>query len=107
MEEALKMTVYILNRVPTKAFSKPSFELSKCWKSSLRHIRVWGCSSEVRIYNPQEKRLETLLGISLVMLKNQIVIDSSYCTRMVESKNTKFLENTLIRRGDQITGLSF
>ena len=51
--EALKTTVYILNQVPTKAVPKTPFELMKYWKPSLRHMCVWGCSSEVRIYNPQ------------------------------------------------------
>ena len=50
--ETLKTVVYILNRVPTKAVSKTPFESFKGWKPSLRHIRVWGCPSEVRIYNP-------------------------------------------------------
>ena len=50
--EALRTTVYILNRVPTKVVPKTPFELFKGWKPSLRHIRIWGCSSEVRIYNP-------------------------------------------------------
>ena len=56
--EALKTVVYILNRVPTKAVPKMPLELLKCWKLSLRHMRVWGCSSEVKIYNPQEKKLD-------------------------------------------------
>ena len=62
--DALKMTVYILNRVPTKVVSKTPFELWKNWKSSLRHMRVWGCPYEVRIYNPHEKKLNprTLSG---------------------------------------------
>ena len=38
--EALKTTMYILNRVPTKAVPKTPFELFKGWKPSLRHIRV-------------------------------------------------------------------
>ena len=38
--ETLKTVVYILNRVPTKAISKTSFESFKDWKPSLRHIRV-------------------------------------------------------------------
>ena len=50
--EALKTAVYILNRIPTKVVPKTPFELFKGWKLSLRHIRVWGCPSEVRIYNP-------------------------------------------------------
>ena len=56
--EALKTTVYILNRVPTKAVRKTPFELLKGWKPSLRHMRAWGCASKVRIYNPQEKKLD-------------------------------------------------
>ena len=50
--DAHKMDAYKLNRVPTKAVSMIPFELFKGWKSSLRHIRIWGCPSEVRIYNP-------------------------------------------------------
>ena len=56
--EALKTTVYILNRVLTKVFQKTLFELFKGWKPSLQHICVWGCPSEVRIYNPKEKKLD-------------------------------------------------
>ena len=51
--EALKTIAYILNRVPTKAVSKTPFELFKGWKPSLRHMLVWGCLFEIRIYNPQ------------------------------------------------------
>ena len=55
--ESPKTTTYILNQVRTKALPKIPFELFKGWKPSLTHIRVWGCLSEVRIYNPQEKKL--------------------------------------------------
>ena len=56
--KTLNTGVCILNRVPTKAVSKAPFESLKGWKPSLRHIRVWGCPFEVRIYNPQEKKLD-------------------------------------------------
>ena len=56
--KALKMTVYILNRVPTKVVPKTPFELWKGWKSSLWHTHVWGCSFEIRVDNPQEKKLD-------------------------------------------------
>ena len=56
--DALKTAVYILNCVPTKVFPKTPFKLWKNWKPSLRHMRVWGCPSEVRIYNPHEKKLD-------------------------------------------------
>ena len=38
--EALKTTMYILNRVPTKVVPKTPFELFKGWKSSLKHMHV-------------------------------------------------------------------
>ena len=49
--EDLKTTVYILNQVPTKVVPKTPFELWKGWKLSLRHIRIWGYPSKVRVYN--------------------------------------------------------
>ena len=77
--EALKTIVYILNRVSTKAISKTTFELFKGWKPSLRHIRIWGCPFEVKIYNRQEKKNYTQglsVGISLDMSKSPKGIDS-------------------------------
>ena len=58
--EALKIAayIYILNWVPTKAIPKTPFELFKGWKVSLQHILIWGCTFKVRIYNPQERKLE-------------------------------------------------
>ena len=99
--KALKTTVYILNRVPTKAIPKTPFELWKGWKPSLRHIRVWGCPFEVRVYNPQKKKQDPRT-ISAYFIG---CVESSkgykfYCpshrTRIVESRNAKFLENDLI-----------
>ena len=99
--EALKTTMYILNRVPTKVVPKTPFELWKGWKPSLRHIRVWGCPSEVRIYNPQEKKLDprtiSAYFIGYVeMSKWYRFYYPSHNTRIVESRNAKFLENDLI-----------
>lgn len=104
--EALKTAMYILNRVPTKIVSKTPFELWKGWKPSLRHMRVWGCPSEVRVYNPQEKKLDprTVSGYFIGYAEKSKGY-RSYCpsnhTRIVESKNAKFLENDLISGRDQ------
>ena len=75
---AIKTTAYILNWFPAKVVSKTPFELFKDWKPSLRHILVWGCPSEVRIYNPQEKKLDQglLVGISLDMPRSLRVTSS-------------------------------
>ena len=57
--EALKTAMYILNRVPSKAIPKTPFELWTSRKPSLRHIQIWGCPAEARIYNPHEKKLDS------------------------------------------------
>ncbi|RVW62445.1 Retrovirus-related Pol polyprotein from transposon TNT 1-94 [Vitis vinifera] len=108
--EALKTAVYILNRVPTKAVPKTPFELLKGWKPSLRHMRVWGCSSEVRIYNPQEKKLDprTISGYFIGYAeksKGYRFYCPSHNTRIVESRNAKFLEYDLVSGSDQFRNI--
>ena len=56
---ALKTANYLLNRVPSKAVQKTPFELWTNRKPSLRHLHVWGCPAEARIYNPHEKKLDS------------------------------------------------
>jgi hypothetical protein len=56
--EGLKNIVYLLNRVSTKAVPKALFELWTGRKSSLKHLHVWGCPTEARIYNPHENKLD-------------------------------------------------
>lgn len=56
--ETLKMVIYILNHVPSKELPKTPFELWTGKKPSLNHFRVWGCQSEVRIYNSHERKLD-------------------------------------------------
>ncbi|KAL4366702.1 hypothetical protein GQ457_05G014270 [Hibiscus cannabinus] len=81
------------------------FELFKGWKPSLRHIRVWGCPSEVRIYNPQEKKLgpRTISGYFIGYAeksKGYRFYYPSHNTRIVESRNAKFLENDSVSESD-------
>ena len=108
--DALKTAVYILNRVPTKAVPKTPFEIWKGWKPSLRHMRVWGCPSEVRIYNPHEKKLDlrTLSGFFIGYAKTSKgyrFYCPSHSTRIVESRNAKFLENDMISGRDRFRDL--
>ena len=105
--EALKTIVYIINRVPTKVVQKTPFELFKGWKPSLRHIRVWGCPFEVRIYNPQEKKRDprTISGHFIgytEKFRGYIFYCPSNTTRIVELRNAKVLENDLIGGSGQI-----
>ena len=72
----------------------------------MRHIRVWGCPSEVRIYNPQEKKLDPRT-ISAYFIgyaersKGYRFYCPSHSTRIVELRNAKFLDNDLISGSDR------
>ncbi|KAF7812814.1 Retrovirus-related Pol polyprotein from transposon TNT 1-94 [Senna tora] len=108
--EALKIAVYIQNRVPTKAVSKTPFEIWKGWKPSLNHIRVWGCPAEVRVYNPHEKKLD-LRTISAYFVgyaersKGYKFYCPTHTLKFVESRNAKFLENDTFSGSDQFHDL--
>ena len=56
--EALRTASYILNQVSSKSIPKTPFELWSRRKPNLHHFRIWGCKAEVRIYNPQIKKLD-------------------------------------------------
>ena len=73
---ALKTVAYISYRVPTKVVLLTPFELWNGWKPSLQHMRVWGCSFEVRIYNLHENIFHprTLNGFFIATLKHLRVI---------------------------------
>ena len=109
--EALKTTVYILNHVPTKAILKTHFVLFKGWKPSLKHMRVWGCPSEVRIYNPLEKKLDQgtssgyFIGYAKRFKGYRFYYPYHITRRIVELINGKFLENDLINGSDQLRDL--
>ena len=56
---ALKTTVYLLNRIPSKAVPKTPFKLWTGRKPSLRELHVWGCPAEALVYNPHEMKLDS------------------------------------------------
>ena len=57
--EALKNATYILNRVPTKATAKISYELWMGRKPSLKYLHIWGCLAEAMPYRPNETKLDS------------------------------------------------
>ncbi|RVW67331.1 Retrovirus-related Pol polyprotein from transposon TNT 1-94 [Vitis vinifera] len=96
----------INGHVPTKVVPKTPFELWKGWKSSLRHICIWGCPSEVRVYNPQEKKLDPRTFSAYFIgyaegSKGYRFYYPSHNIRIVELRNAKFLENDLISGSDR------
>ena len=56
--EALKTTIYILNRVPSKSVPKTPYELWTGREPSLNHFRVWGCPAETKVFNPNIRKLD-------------------------------------------------
>ena len=96
---ALKTAAYLLNRVPTKAVQKTPFELWTGRKPSLRHLHVWGCPAEARVYNPQEKKLDsrTVSGYFIgypEKSKGYRFYCPNHSPKIIETGNAKFLENT-------------
>ena len=104
--EAIKTAVYILNRVPSKAITKTLFELWKGWKPSLRHTHIWGCPSEVRVYNPHLKKLDTRIVSCFFIgyaesFKGYRFYCSTHIPKIIEARNAKFLE------GNESSGSDF
>lgn len=58
--EAVKIALYILNKVPSKSRLKTPVELWVERKPSPNHFYVWGYRAKVRIYNPSKKKRLTL-----------------------------------------------
>ena len=108
---SLRTAMYLLNRVPSKAVSKTPFELWTGRKPSLRHLHVWGCPAEVRVYNPQEKKLDfrTISGYFIrypEKSKGYRFYCPNHSTRIVESGNARFIENCDISGSDQMRNVS-
>jgi hypothetical protein len=56
--EELKTVAHILNRVTSK-LSKTPYELWIERKDSLNYLHVWDCTTELKIFNPNIKKLES------------------------------------------------
>ncbi|GJV32543.1 retrovirus-related pol polyprotein from transposon TNT 1-94 [Tanacetum coccineum] len=94
---ALRTAVYLLNRVPSKLVKKTDFDLWTGRRPSLRRLHVWGCLTEVRVYNPQEKKLDsrTVSGYFIgypEKSKGYRFYCPNHSSRIIETSNAKFLE---------------
>ena len=95
--------MYFLNKVPCKVVQKTPFELWRGRKTSLRHLHVWGCATEIRYYNPQEKKLDakTINGYFIgypEKSKGFRFYSLNHTTRIIESGNARLVEN------DEVSG---
>ena len=81
-----------MNRIPTKAVPKTPFELWTNRTPSIRHLHVWDCQAEIRIYNPQERKLDarTISGYFIgcpEKSKGYMFYCPNHSMRIVETEN--------------------
>jgi hypothetical protein len=57
--EALKTTIHILNRVPSKLVPKTPYDLWTGREPSLNQLCVWGCPVEAKVFNPNIGKLDS------------------------------------------------
>jgi transposase InsO family protein len=55
---ALKITIHILNRVPSKSVPKTQYEFWTGRIPSLNHLRVWGSPAEAKVFNLNIEKLD-------------------------------------------------
>ena len=98
--------MYLLNRVPSKAVPKTHFELWTVRKPSLRHLHVWGCPAEVRIYNPHEKKLDSRMVsyyfIGYFERSKGYKFYDPITKSIFESGNARFFEDVEFAREDKV-----
>ena len=93
--------MYLFNRVPSKAIPKKLFEPWTNRTPSIRHLHVWGFQAEIRIYNPQERKLDarTISGYFIIYPENSkgyIFYCPNHSMSIVETGNTRFIKNSEI-----------
>ena len=103
----LKTAVYLLNRISSKTVPKTPFELWTRRKPSLKHLHVWSCPAEARVYNPYEKKLDLrIISGYFISYPEKSKGFRFYCpnhsTRIVETGNVRFIENGEISGSDNL-----
>jgi len=64
---------------------------------SIRNLHVWGCQTEIRVYNPQQRKFDarTISGYFISYLeksKGYMFYFPNYSMRIVETGNVRFVE---------------
>jgi hypothetical protein len=95
--EALKTAAHIINRVPSKPVLKTPYELWTGRKSSINYLHIWGCPTEVKIFNPQLGKLDPktircyFIGYP-DKSKGYLFYYSECTTKFIDTRHTVFLE---------------
>jgi hypothetical protein len=101
--EALKTTVHILNRVPSKSVPKTPYKLWAERKPSLRHLRVGGCRAEAKVFNPNIRKLDPkTVSCHFIGYPDRSKGCRFYCpnnhVKIMETRHVVFFENDGISR---------
>jgi hypothetical protein len=91
---ALETAIYLLNRVPTKSAPNTPYELWTGKKSSLNHIKIWGCSSHVRKSNVDKlgPRSDRCLFVGYPKMSTGFYFYNPSEQKVFVSRNAIFLE---------------
>ncbi|RDY08255.1 Copia protein, partial [Mucuna pruriens] len=109
--EALKITVYILNRVPTKAVNKTPYELWIGKKPSIKHLHIWGCPADARPYRPPERKLDSRIVscyfVSYVECSRGYKFYDPTSRSFFEIRNKRILEEVEFGKEENIRNVVF
>ena len=110
--EALKTTIHILNRVPSKSVPKTPYELWTGKEPSLNYLRVWGCLAEAKVFNPNIGKLDSkTVSCHFIGYPEKSKGYRFYCpdrqTKFVETRHAVFLEKDMIRGSMVAREISF
>ncbi|RDY12697.1 hypothetical protein CR513_02468, partial [Mucuna pruriens] len=109
--EALKIVVYILNKVPTKAVNKTPNELWTSKKPSVKYLHIWGCPAEARSYRPHERKLDSrtisYYFVGYVGRSQGFKFYDPTSRSPFETGNVRFLEEVEFEKEDNIRNVVF
>ena len=96
--EALKTAAHILNQVPSKSVPKTPYELWTGRKPTLNYLKVWGCPAEAKLFDPQQKKLDSkTVSCRFIGYPDKSKGYRFYCpsrfTKFVETRQAVFLED--------------
>jgi len=100
--KALKTAIHILNRVPSKSVPKTPYELWRGKEPSLNYLRVCGCPTETKVFNPNiEKLYSKTVSCHFIGYLEKLKGYRFYCpdrqTKFVETRHAVFLEDDMVR----------
>ena len=99
--EALKTTIHILNRAPSKSVPKTPYGWWTRKEPSLNYLRVWGCPAEAKVHPNIGKLDSKTVSCHFIGYPEKSKGYRFYCsdrqTKFVETKHVVFLEDDMIR----------